>query len=98
MEQGAEIRDRTIGRKDLEPLIPFEMREDAAHRRMLDLRNLINHLLLAIDQTVLVIEERRQSPAADVAVLVDRGGEHRAAVLSVPLWIIAAPTEEGDSE
>src|ERR1043165_684254 len=83
---------------DLDALVPLEMREHAAHCRMLDLRNPINGLLLPINEAMLVIEERRQPPATDVAVLVDRGGENCAAVLAIPLRVIAAPTEERHPE
>src|SRR3954471_4747910 len=83
---------------DLDALIPFEMREDTAYRRMLDLRNPINGLLLPINEAVLVVEERRQPAAADVSVLIDRGGENRTGVLAVPLRVIAPPTEERDPE
>src|SRR5213082_3430794 len=83
---------------DLDAFIPFEVLEDTAHRRMLDLRNPINGFLLPINEAMLVVEERRQPSAADVAVLVDRRGENCAAMAAIPLRIIAPPAEERDSE
>jgi hypothetical protein len=43
-----------------------------------------------------VLEKGRQMPAGDVAVFVDRGRQHFAAVLGIPAGIIGPAAEKGD--
>lgn len=50
-----------------------------------------------VDDSVLVIKERRQMAAVDIAVLVDRGGYHHATLVAIPPWVVSAPAKEGDA-
>ena len=45
-----------------------------------------------------MLEEGRQVAAGEVAVLVDRGGQHGAAVLAVPGRVVGAAAEERDAK
>jgi hypothetical protein len=65
---------------------------------VLDVVDPVAVLDLRVDDADLVLEEGRQVAAAEVAVLVDRGREHRAAVLAVPGGIVGTAPEEGDHE
>ena len=55
-------------------------------------------LNLRVRDTAVIFEERRQPPARDKATFVDRGREHRTAILSVPDGIIRAASEKGDAK
>ncbi len=68
------------------------------HRRVLDLGDVDDVFDAGIDDAVLVLEELRQVAAVDVAVLVDRGREHRAAVAPHPGRVIGAAAEERDAK
>ena len=46
----------------------------------------------------MILEERWQSPASDIAALVDGGRQYSAAMLAIPDRIIGAATEEGDAK
>src|SRR5271169_3966800 len=75
-----------------------QLGEDAAHRRVLDLGRVLDQLDLGINDLRLVLEERRQSAHADVAIFVDRGADHGAAVLAKPRRIIGAAAEQRDAK
>src|SRR5580700_11718883 len=62
--------------------------EASAHRRMLNLAIAADILNLRIRNAAVVLEKRRQPPGGDVARFVDRRGQHRAAMLSIPDWIV----------
>ena len=83
---------------NLETFAHLEPLEHAAHRRMLDLANVLNVFDDRVDHTKLVLEERRQLSHADVAVLINGGGEHGAAVLAIPLGIVSAAAEKRDAK
>src|SRR5688572_4651398 len=72
--------------------------EHRAHRRVDDLVDLLHQLDARIDDAVLVLEERRQLADGDVAVLVDRGAEHGAAMLAIPFRIVGAAAEQRKPE
>src|SRR5580700_10180235 len=71
-----------------------QLGEDAAHRRVLDLGRVLDQLDLGINDLRLVLEERRQPAHADVAIFVDRGADHGAAVLAKPRRIIGTTAEQ----
>src|SRR5580700_1559159 len=75
-----------------------QLGEDAAHRRVLDLGQILDQLDLGIDDLRLVLEKRRQPAHADVAIFVDRGADHRTAVLAKPRRIIGAAAEQRDAK
>jgi hypothetical protein len=45
-----------------------------------------------------IFEERREPPARNVAVLVDRGRQYCAPVLTVPNGIICTSSKKGNAE
>ena len=51
-----------------------------------------------IDDAVLVLEERRQVAAGDVAVLVDTRCEYCSAVLAEPRRVVGTAPKERDAE
>ena len=79
---------------NLEALADLEPLEHAAHRRMLNLADLLDVLDDGVDDAEAMVEKRRQLADADVAVLVDGRGQHGAAVLAIPLWIVRSAPEE----
>jgi len=101
-QPGRERRTRTepgAGRQiavvvDLEPGFHLHPLEHGAHRRMLDVGSLLDVLDDRVDHAKAMLEKRRQLADADVAVLVDRRRQHRAAVLAVPLRVVRAASEE----
>ena len=60
--------------------------------------SVVHVLDLAVDDADAMLEERRQIAAGEIAVLVDGGRQHRAAVLAIPGGVVGAAAEEGDSE
>ena len=60
---------------DFESLGDPLVRQNSAHGGMLDVRDLVDQFDLRIDDSGLVLEERRQSAYADVAILVDRSAD-----------------------
>src|SRR5215472_1738990 len=65
---------------------------------MLDLGDVADQLDLGIDDLGLVLEERRQMAHADVAIFIDRGADHRAAVLAKPGRIVGPAAEQRNAE
>ena len=65
---------------------------------MLDLVDRAAGLVARIDDSQPVFEERRQTPAGDVAVFIDRRGKDRAAMLAVPRRVVGPAAEERDPE
>lgn len=61
---------------------------------MLNFGNRFDVLDLRVNNTVLVLEERRQVAAADVTVLVYSRGKNDAAVLPIPFWVVGASSKE----
>src|SRR5271170_505111 len=80
---------------DLDPVIETEPLEHGADDRMLDRPVVPDVLDLRPDNPGFVLEERRQIATIDVAEAVDRGGEHRAAILAEPGRVVSAATKEG---
>src|SRR5262245_17542642 len=64
--------------------------------RVLNIRDFLDVFDDRVDEAIAVLEEGRQYANADIAVLIDRGGEHGTAVLPEPLRIIGAATEKRD--
>src|SRR5580692_10068673 len=83
---------------DFEAVGHAQIGENAAHRRVLDLGCVLDQLDLGINDFRLVLEERRQPAHADVAIFVDRGADHRAAMLAKPRRIIGAAAEQRDAK
>src|SRR5580700_7141144 len=83
---------------DFEAVGHAQICEDAAHRRVLDLAGVVDQLDFGINDFRLVLEERRQPAHADVAIFVDRGADHRAAVLAKPRRIIGATAEQRNAK
>src|SRR5579884_1582923 len=83
---------------DLEPLLDAHIGKDAANGRMFDLRYLLDQLHARIDDLRLVLEEGRQMTHADVAIFVDRGSDHRTAVLLEPVRIVSATAEQRNAK
>ena len=79
------------------PLDPQEP-QHLAGGGMLDLVDRAAGFVARIDDAEPVFEERRQSAAGDVAVLIDRRGKDRAAVLAVPRRVVGPAAEERDPE
>src|ERR1700688_126839 len=75
-----------------------QVREDPPDRRMLDLIDAVRRVDLGIDDARLILEERRQPPYRDVAILVDGGADNRATVLAEPRWIIGATAEQRNAK
>jgi hypothetical protein len=55
-------------------------------------------LNVGINDAVLVLEERGQTPAGNVAILVDGRCENGAAMFPKPSGIVSATAKEGNSE
>ena len=83
---------------DLDAALDAEVAQDLADGGMGDLVDGLAVLHLGVDHAILVLEERRQIAAGDVAVLVDGGREDGAAVLPIPGRIVGAAAEEGDAK
>ena len=47
-----------------------------------------------VGDAAVVFEERGQVSASDITALVDRGGQYRAPVLTIPDWVVGPPAEE----
>ncbi len=60
----------------------------SAHRRMLNLAIAADILNFRIRNAAVVLEKRRQPPSGDVTRFVDCRGQHRAAMLAIPDWIV----------
>src|SRR6187402_2209813 len=83
---------------DFQTVLAVQLAEHGLGRGMLDFGDLPDVLDPGIDDAVLVVEELRQVAAGDVAVLVYRGGEHRAAVTLEPRRVVGSPAEERDAK
>ncbi len=62
--------------------------------RVHDLVDRLTVLDLGIDDAELVFKERRQVAARDITVFVDRRGEHRSAMLTIPSRIVRTAAKE----
>ena len=81
---------------DLHAARDFQESERLPDGRMDDLIQRLTVLDLRVDNAVAMLEEGREVATVNVAVLVDRRGQHGAAVLGIPFGIVGAATEEGD--
>ena len=82
---------------NLNPAIEVHKFQRGAHRGMLYFFNSVCALDLRIHHAKLMVEKRRQMARVNVAVLVDGGGKHRAAVLAVPARIVRAAAKHRDA-
>src|SRR5947207_11975601 len=83
---------------DLEATAAIGIHQYGACCRMLYVRRIDDVLDLRIDDPVLVLEERRQMAAGDVAILVDRRRDDAAAVLLGPRRIVGSTAEERNAK
>src|SRR6185436_5194323 len=83
---------------NLESFRDAEVLKNASRRRVRQLRYLPDVFDERVDQAKTMLEERRQLTDADVAVLVDRRRQHRAAMLAIPVGIVGAASKEGNAE
>src|SRR5262249_32935490 len=83
---------------NLKTLLDTELGQDAAHRRMLNLGRIAHQLHLGVNDAGAMLEERWQSPRADIAIFVDRGSDHCPAMLAEPVRIIGAAAEQRKTE
>ena len=65
-----------------------------AHGGMLNFLDARDVLNLGIDDAMLVLKERRQSAAGNIAIFVERGRQYGAAVLAEPPGIVGSTSEE----
>ena len=79
---------------DFHPAFHFQIAQGFARGRVLNFVQCVAILNLGIHHTDAVLEKRRQIAAAEVAILVDGGRQHRAAVLAIPRRIIRPAAEK----
>src|SRR5262245_13643928 len=82
----------------LQAALEAEVLEDRAHDRMSKLIDGGACLDLAINQANAVLEERGQVTAGEIAVLVDAGRQHSAAMAPVPRRVVGAAAKEGNAK
>src|SRR5262245_27108682 len=83
---------------DFYSAIDLEEAQNFTHRRVRNFVDGVAILHLGVNNTISVLKEGRQITAGDIAVLVDRGGQYSAAVLTIPSGIVCAASEERDSK
>jgi hypothetical protein len=79
---------------DFKTLFETEMPQTLPHRWVRDLINGLAILDARINDPEFVIEERRQVPRRDVAVLIYAGRDYLTAVMPVPRRVIRPTAEE----
>src|SRR5256886_14017104 len=95
--------DATAGRNvrvvvNLYTALDLQIAQRLTNGRMRDLFDRLTVLDLGVDDAVPMVEKGRQVATVDVAILVDRRRQHGAAMLVVPVRIIRAATEKGDTK
>jgi hypothetical protein len=83
---------------DFQSAIELQMLQDFPDRRMRDLVRLLDALDLGINHAQAMLKKRRQISAGQIAILVDRRGQHATAMLAIPGGIIGAAPEERNPE
>src|SRR2546425_4051872 len=83
---------------NLETAFPSQPSEHRFHCRVLDLGDFPDVLNLGIDDSMPMLEKRREIATGDVAIFVDGGREDRATVFPEPGGVGCAAAEERDSE
>ena len=84
---------------NLDPILDLQELKTAAHRWVLDRVVSTNIFNFRIRDAAVIFEERWQtSSTSNVAALVDRGGQYRSPVLTIPNRIVCATTEKGDAK
>ncbi len=78
--------------------VDLQVTQCFANGRVIDLAYLLAAFYLRVNDTNLVVKERRQIAARDVAVFVDGCGEDGSTILPVPGGVVSPPAKEGDSE
>ena len=79
---------------NLEPFLDAEISDCLAYRRMRDVPGLTHELDARPDDAMLVLEEWRIEPAAQMTIAVDRGGQHGTAMVAIPVRVIGPAAEE----
>src|SRR6185437_2584716 len=77
-------------------VLNFQVFKSGAHGRVIDFAGRIDGFNLRINKPVPVLKKGRQLPASDVAIFVDRGGEHRATMFASPSGVICSADAEGN--
>jgi hypothetical protein len=65
------------------------------------MKNFVDRLAILharVDNAIAMFKERREIAASDVAILVNRSGEHGAAVFPIPGRIVCATSKERDAK
>src|SRR5690242_12650643 len=83
---------------NLNSLLDSKILQTCPRRRMTDLSVVNDVFDFRIRNAAVVLEKRWQPPAGDVAALIDGGGQHGPAELTVPNGIIGSATKERNSE
>src|SRR6185295_1154854 len=83
---------------NLDPARDAQVAQDLAHGGVRDLVERLAVLDQRVDDAEAVLEEGRQMPAREVAVLVDGGREYRPPMHAGPRGIVRATPEERDAE
>src|SRR6516162_8822769 len=83
---------------DLDSFLDLQELQAGAHRRVLNDVIGGDIFVFRIQNTAVVLKKRRQPSASDIATLIDRGRQHRAAVVPVPERVIGPAAEEGNAK
>src|SRR5262249_13206728 len=83
---------------NFEPRRRAAVGEDAAHRRVLDFRNVADQLDLGINDTRAMLEDGGRGATAVVEILVVCRAYPPPAVLAEPGWIIRPAAKQRDAE
>src|SRR5271163_1457981 len=83
---------------DFQAAVPLHFLQNGADGGMLDIADLAAGLVLRINDTVTVLEERRQITRGQVTIFVDAGGKYDPALVEVPAGIIGSAPKERDAK
>src|SRR6478609_771767 len=83
---------------DFEAIGDVHVLQHAPHGGMLDVLIGSGMLDTRVRDAGAMVEKRRQVPATDVTIFIDRRGEHRAAVVSKPCRVVRAAAEKRDAK
>src|SRR5579863_1472735 len=83
---------------DLNALLHAKKLQTSADRRVLNRAIAVHIFDFRVGNAAVVFEKWRQVTAGDVTTLVNRRGEYRTAMLTVPNRIISATAEKGDAQ
>src|SRR5262249_6613730 len=83
---------------EFQAAVELQVLERLANGRVADLVHTLASFDLAVNDAQPVLEKGRQIATGQIAKLVDRRGEDRAAVLAVPRGIVRAAAEKRNAE